>query len=156
MGENVLGIWKLVQEELWRVDYQGLLAELQIAKGELESKLRHEEKESLTRTCTKVVKEEGKDKIPDYGEVWTDRTKIQQNEDTLDPDSHPTAQGREEEPIGYLEMYRQTSRRQAEQQEISKEKDKEKHITRAEGLDREGMPKVSTLQSIAEAGMIQK
>ena len=94
MGEDVLGIWKLVQEELRWVDFQGLLAELQIAKGELESKLRHKDRESLARTGTKVVKEEGKDKIPGHGEVRLDRTKIQQTEGTLDPDSDPTAQGR--------------------------------------------------------------
>ena len=39
----MIGTWKLVQEELRRVDYQGLLIEVQIAKGELEDKLRLKE-----------------------------------------------------------------------------------------------------------------
>ena len=154
MGEDVLGIWKLVQEELRRVDYQGLLTKVQIVKGELEAKLRHKERESLARAGTKVAKEEGKDKIPGHGEVPPDRTKIRQNEGTLDPDPDPTAQGKE--PRRYSETGRQTSRRQAGQREISKEKDKEKHLTRVEGVDMEGMPKVRTLQSVAGAGMIQK
>ena len=69
MGEDVLGIWKRVQEELRQVDYQGLLTKVQIAKGELEAKLRHKERESLTRTGTKVAKEEGKDKTPGHSKV---------------------------------------------------------------------------------------
>ena len=72
MGEDVIGIWKLVQEELWRVDYQGRITEVQIAKGELEDKLRHEERENSTRTGTKVTKEEGEDKTPGHSKAnWT-------------------------------------------------------------------------------------
>ena len=80
-----------------------------------------------------MVKKEGKDKIPGHGEVRPDRTKIKQNEGTLAPDSDPTAQGSGKEPRGYPETDRQTSRQQAEQQKITKEKDKEKHLTRVEG-----------------------
>ena len=57
----------------------------------MEFKLRHDERESLARTGTKVVKKEGKDKIPGHGEVRPDRTKVKQNEGTMDPDSDPTA-----------------------------------------------------------------
>ena len=133
MGEDVLGIWELVQEELRRTNFQELLTGLQIAKGELEARLRHEEMESLAKTGTKVVKEEGKDMVPGHGEVRPDRTKIKQNKGTLDSDSDPTAQGKGKEPRGYPETDRQTSRQQAEQQKITKEKDKEKHLTRVEG-----------------------
>ena len=44
MGEDVLGIWELVQEELRRTDFQELLTGLQIAKGELEAKLQRKER----------------------------------------------------------------------------------------------------------------
>ena len=106
-----------------RTDFKELLTRLQSAKGKLEAKLWREERESLARTGTKVVKEEGKDRIPGHGEVRPDRTKIKQNEGTLDSDSDPTAQGRGKEPRGYPETDRQTSRQRAEQQEITKEKD---------------------------------
>ena len=85
-----------------RVDYQGLLTKVQIAKGELEAKLQHKERESLTRTGTKVAKEEGKDKTHGHSEVRPDRTKIKQNKGTLDPDADPTAQGRGKEPRRYF------------------------------------------------------
>ena len=111
----MLGVWELVQEDLRQTDFQDLLTGLQIAKGELEAKLRHEERESLARTWTKVAKEEGKDRVPGYGEDRPDRNKIKQNEGTLDSDSDPTAQGRGKEPRGYPETDRQTSRQQAEQ-----------------------------------------
>ena len=94
MREDVLGIWKIVQVELRRVDVQGRLAELQIEKGDLESKLWNKEREILARVGLKVVKEEGKDKIPGHSEVWPDRTNIQQNEGTLDPNSYPISQRR--------------------------------------------------------------
>ena len=93
-----------------RVDYKGLLTEVQIAKGELEAKLRHKERESLTRAGTKVAKEERKDKTPGHSEVRLDRTKIKQNEGTLDPDAEPTTQERGKEPRRYFETDRQTSR----------------------------------------------
>ena len=68
----MIGTWKLVQEELRRVDYQGLLIEVQIAKGELEDKLQHKEREISTRTWTKVTKEEGEDKTPGHSKAnWT-------------------------------------------------------------------------------------
>ena len=83
--------------------------------------MRPEERESLARTGIKVVKEEGKDMTSDHGQVRPDRTKIKQNEGTLDSDSDPTAQGRRKKLRGYPERDGQTSRQQAEQQEISKE-----------------------------------
>ena len=118
--------------------------------------MRHNERESLARTWTKVAKEEGKDKIPGHGEVRPDRTKIKQNEGTLDSDSDPTAQGRGKELRGYPETDRQTSRQRAEQQEITKEKDKEKHLNRVEGVDMEGLPKVRTLEPLSGAGLLKR
>ena len=76
------------------VDVQGWLAELQIAKGDLESKLWNKERKILARVEIKVVKEEGKDKTPGHSDVRPDRTNIQQNEVTLDPNSYPIAQRR--------------------------------------------------------------
>ena len=103
-----------------------------------------------------MVKEEGKDRVPGHGKDRPDRTKIKQNEGTLDSDSDPTAQGRGKEPRGYPETDRQTSRQRAEQQEITKEKDKEKHLNRVEGVDMEGLPKVRTLEPLAGAGLLQR
>ena len=40
------------------------------------------------------------------------------------------------------------------QREITKEKDKEKQLTRVEGIDREDMPKVHTPKSVAGVGII--
>ena len=125
MGEDVLGIWKHVQEELRQVNYQGLLTKVQIEKGELEAKSQHEDRESLARTRTKVAKEEGKDEIPGHNEVRPDRTKIKQNERTLEPNADQTAQRGGKEPRRYFEADRQISRRQAGQRKITKEKDKD-------------------------------
>ena len=50
MGEDVLGVWGLVQEELRRTDFQELLTGLQLAKGELQAKFRGEEVDSLAKT----------------------------------------------------------------------------------------------------------
>ena len=156
MGEDVLSIWELVQEELRRTDFQELLTGLKLAKGELEAKLRNEEVESLARTGTKVMKVEGKDMLPGHGEVRPERTKIERNGGILDFDSDPTARGRGKEPRGNPELDRQKSRYQTEQQEITKERDKEKCLTRVEGVDKEGMPKVRTLKPLVKAGMLQK
>ena len=112
----MIEIWKLVQEELHRVDYQGLLTEVQIAKRELEDMLRHEEGENSTRTGTKVTKEEGKDKTSGHSEVRRDRTKIKQNEGAMDPNAEPTTQEKGKEPRRHFETDRQTSRQQAGQQ----------------------------------------
>ena len=131
MGEDLPCILELVQEELWRTGFQELLTGLQNAKGALEAKLWREERESFARTGTKVVKEEGKDMTSDHREVRPGRTKIKQNEGPRDSDVDPTARGRGKEPSGYPETDRQTSRQRAEQQEITKEKDKEKHLTRS-------------------------
>ena len=63
--------------------------------------MRREDRESLARTGTKVVKEEEKDMTSDHGEVRPERTKIKQNRGTMDSDVKPTAQGRGNEPSGY-------------------------------------------------------
>ena len=93
-----------------RVDYQGLLTKVQIAKGELEAKLRHKERQSLTRTGTKVAKEEGKDKTHGHSEIRLDKTKIKQNTGAMDPNDKPTTQEKGKEPRRHFETDRQTSR----------------------------------------------
>ena len=120
MGEDVLSIWELVQEELRRTDFPDPLTGLQLAKGKLEANLRQEEVNSLARTETKVMEGEGNEMLPGHGNVRPERTKIKRNGGIPDFDSNPTARGRGKEPRGNPELDRQKSRYQTEQQEITK------------------------------------
>ena len=56
----------------------------------------------------------------------------------------------------YHGTHRQTSRQRAKEQETTNEKDKEKRLTRVEGVDMEGTPNVRTLKLVTGAGMITK